>query len=946
MKKVKLLLTIVSLLICFIGVSQDIETGLVGYYPFNANTNDYSTYENHGDFPANSERTTDRHDVPFAAYEFDNRTDVITVPAASQQDFIGDFTISLWAYPSDSGIFEMLSKGGSGFIAYQLTISGIGNIIFRIRTTDGDFSIELPGNFTLNEWQMFTGVRSGNTLYLYRNDVLIAQAPITGTNMINTGDLSIGIRIPYFDPIEPRKLDDLRLYNRALTSVDIDALYQYKDICPTGPVVINSQADLSLYQQNYPDCTSLPQGLLIEGNDVNDSTVFDNLLSVFGDITIQNNPNLVTLVGLEHLLGIFDGDILIENNEELVSIELFNMGSGYSLENRVVEIKDNPSLLSLDSFDSVREPSSFILDNNDSLDDLIGLTLINVDSLYIGNNDGLINLIGINSLNSFGSLVIDGNPNLESLEGMNNVSPTDGVFIRNNNNLVDISGLNISPININGVLEISENDNLSVCSTFLLCNYLNEFPEVSIFNNNFGCNSIEELIISCDEDFNYLSGEVLFDFNENDCSNSDIGVPNILLEISNGTQTFNVITYESGSFSTFLGLGTFAISIIPESLPNYFEFTPVSQEVTFSGYGNTEFINFCVSSSQEVEDLKISLLPLNEARPGFDAYYQIVYENVGTTVLSGDVKLIFDDARQTFLNAIPTEDNIAGNTITWSYNNLLPFQSRIIEGAFNTLPPPTNEDGDVLNFEVTINPVVDDETPLDNVYGFEQIIVNSQDPNDKQVMQGAAIFEAQVGEYLDYIVRFQNVGTADAINVRVDDLLSDNLDLNTFRILSSSHDYRVEIVNGNQLSFIFEGINLPPESSNPEGSQGFIAFQVKSKSDLNVGDSVANFANIYFDFNAAIVTNTVVTTVVENLGVSDVDWYNSVNLIPNPVSEMLTISVSENTSIKNVTVYSLLGIKLIETSNNHLDFSNFQQGIYFVNIETDQGTVVKRIIKE
>ena len=89
-----------------------------------------------------------------------------------------------------------------------------------------------------------------------------------------------------------------------------------------------------------------------------------------------------------------------------------------------------------------------------------------------------------------------------------------------------------------------------------------------------------------------------------------------------------------------------------------------------------------------------------------------------------------------------------------------------------------------------------------------------------------------------------------------------------------------------------------------------------------------------------------VTTVVENLGVSDVDWYSSVSLIPNPVSEMLTISVSENRSINMVTVYSMLGIKLIETSNNHLDFSNFQQGIYFVTIETDQGTVVKRIIKE
>jgi len=277
---------------------------------------------------------------------------------------------------------------------------------------------------------------------------------------------------------------------------------------------------------------------------------------------------------------------------------------------------------------------------------------------------------------------------------------------------------------------------------------------------------------------------------------------------------------------------------------------------------------------------------------------------------------------------------------------LLPFESRTIDISFNTLPPPTNESGDELWFTSQVMPDANDISPEDNVYTLLQIIVNSQDPNDKLVTQGAEIYQAEVGNYLDYIVRFQNIGSASAINVRVDDELSANLDWDTFRILSTSHEYRLEIIDGNQVSFIFDGINLPSVNTDPEGSNGYIAFQVRSLETLTVGDSVENSANIFFDFNPPIETNTVTTIVVENLGVTELPLDQLIEVYPNPVSEELRIQLADGVHLHQVTLYSMLGESLIFSSEKSIDVSSFSEGIYFLRIQTSEGTIIKKVIKD
>lgn len=67
----------------------------------------------------------------------------------------------------------------------------------------------------------------------------------------------------------------------------------------------------------------------------------------------------------------------------------------------------------------------------------------------------------------------------------------------------------------------------------------------------------------------------------------------------------------------------------------------------------------------------------------------------------------------------------------------------------------------------------------------------------------------------------------------------------------------VEIINGNLVDFIFDGINFLDSISNELVFYGFIIYKIKFCSDVVVGDIFINVVDIYFDFNFVIVINMV-----------------------------------------------------------------------------------------
>ncbi|MCI4669910.1 MAG: T9SS type A sorting domain-containing protein, partial [Bacteroidia bacterium] len=63
--------------------------------------------------------------------------------------------------------------------------------------------------------------------------------------------------------------------------------------------------------------------------------------------------------------------------------------------------------------------------------------------------------------------------------------------------------------------------------------------------------------------------------------------------------------------------------------------------------------------------------------------------------------------------------------------------------------------------------------------------------------------------------------------------------------------------------FRFDPIFLPDSTTDLEGSNGFVKFGIQMMPGLPLGSTIENKAAIYFDFNAPIITNTVVHTLVE-----------------------------------------------------------------------------------
>ncbi|MBC7605830.1 MAG: hypothetical protein H7199_02575, partial [Burkholderiales bacterium] len=112
-----------------------------------------------------------------------------------------------------------------------------------------------------------------------------------------------------------------------------------------------------------------------------------------------------------------------------------------------------------------------------------------------------------------------------------------------------------------------------------------------------------------------------------------------------------------------------------------------------------------------------------------------------------------------------------------------------------------------------------------------------------------AVTFANANGYLTYTIRFENAGTANAVNVRVNDVLDAKLDETTVRTIAASHNYTLDRI-GNNLTWKFDGINFPPPVAETNIGRGYIVFQVKPKSGDVLGDVISN---------QAIQTNTTMT---------------------------------------------------------------------------------------
>lgn len=446
---------------------------------------------------------------------------------------------------------------------------------------------------------------------------------------------------------------------------------------------------------------------------------------------------------------------------------------------------------------------------------------------------------------------------------------------------------------------------------------------------------------------NTIKGIVRLDVESNGCDIFDRKLPNIIISTTDGNDINATLTFRneySGQYRLYVGEGNFTTSVVSH-LPNYYMLSPQSSNSDFIGFGNIDTIDFCIEPIGLINDLSVTLYPLNEPRPGFNVKYLLVFKNLGTTTLTGQTSIQFDESKIQFLNSIITPSTITSNSLVYEFIDLAPFEIKSTILNFEVFAPPTVNIGDSILFNTIITPISGDNSQTDNEHSLNQIVIGSYDPNDIKCLEGDEVLITDSDEYLHYIIRFQNTGTASAINVKVEHLLDQRLDWKSLQIEEMSHNGRITVTNESLVEFMFHNINLPHSSFNEEESNGYIAFKIKPKDNIiELGDIVSATANIFFDFNPPIITNTENTQYVSTLR-SDSFSIESVQIYPNPVDNKFFIkSLNE---IQLIEIYSSLGRKVFESNYlNTIDVSNLKSGVYFITIFTAKGKEVKKIIKK
>lgn len=238
---------------------------------------------------------------------------------------------------------------------------------------------------------------------------------------------------------------------------------------------------------------------------------------------------------------------------------------------------------------------------------------------------------------------------------------------------------------------------------------------------------------------------------------------------------------------------------------------------------------------------------------------------------------------------------------------------------------------------VKLSPAKGDTDPLNNIKKFCYRIVNSYDPNMKEV------YPVNVAPGWDdrllYTVHFQNTGNAQAINIRIADTLDDLLDAESFRVEAQSHAMKTTLY-GKAVRFDFKDINLPDSHSNVAGSKGFVQYSIRARGAFAKGDQVRNTAYIYFDYNAPVVTNTTLNECVEPpSGLHPKNVHAGISVYPNPASGAVKFAAE---GAFRLTVTDLCGAVLFKACE--AGEITLPAGLYFFHFEVAGRRVVEKVL--
>lgn len=211
------------------GITNTLVNGLVGYWPFNGNADDESGNGNNGILNGPS-LSIDRFGNPYRAFKFDGVNDWIKMPQGlnTTLNIIDDFCLTFW--------FKTSTDNHSGLIGFGDNVDGSqGGYLAAIG--NGGIGLNKMSVMTDNTWRGGSINLTNNLWHFACINLLENVLTILDNNQIDTmffdaspptsfsGMRAIGSRNDGLSGYFNGLIDDIRVYNRALTETEITALF-------------------------------------------------------------------------------------------------------------------------------------------------------------------------------------------------------------------------------------------------------------------------------------------------------------------------------------------------------------------------------------------------------------------------------------------------------------------------------------------------------------------------------------------------------------------------------------------------------------------------------------------------------------------------------------------------------------------------------------------------
>lgn len=325
-----------------------------------------------------------------------------------------------------------------------------------------------------------------------------------------------------------------------------------------------------------------------------------------------------------------------------------------------------------------------------------------------------------------------------------------------------------------------------------------------------------------------------------------------------------VVINANGFYGAYLPLGNYDVSVTYDA-----DIWTLTTNSTYNltldeGNPNLQNVNFGFFPASPQPNVELGMIfqssPCGELQAGV-----LFMQNTGNIPLDGDLTLNLDE-----LTSFYETTNQQGVTFSsfpipkWTFNDLLPGATFNVNVLINY--PGVENIGESLEHALEFCAVDENSVPIECFeLDWQETITCSYDPNDIHVDPKGYLDEGFIlnGTPLEYTINFQNTGNDYAYNVEILNQLSENMDVSTFELLEWSHEVFAYVDENKVIHFIFPGIYLTYSDINLMESMGYVRYRILPLPDLDGGTPLPNSAEIYFDNNPAIYTNTVINTIFD-----------------------------------------------------------------------------------